>query len=57
MRLSRIEIENLKGIGSEQVIDVKPIILLIDPNSAGKRAILQSLHYLRQILKLGLENA
>jgi hypothetical protein len=29
MRLSRIEIENFKGIGAPQVIDLKPITLLI----------------------------
>ena len=51
MRLSRIEIENFKGIGAAQVIDLKPITLLFGPNSAGKSTILQSLHYLREILE------
>lgn len=51
MRLSRIEIENFKGIGTTQVIDLKPITLLFGPNSAGKSTILQSLHYLREILE------
>jgi hypothetical protein len=51
MRLNRIEIENFKGIGSAQVIDLKPITLLFGPNSAGKSTILQSLHYLREILE------
>lgn len=51
MRLSRIEIENFKGIGQKQVIDLKPITLLFGPNSAGKSTILQSLHYLREILE------
>jgi len=51
MRLSRIEIENFKGIGSSQVIDLKPITLLFGPNSAGKSTILQALHYLREILE------
>jgi AAA ATPase domain/AAA domain, putative AbiEii toxin, Type IV TA system len=51
MRLSRIEIENFKGIGAPQVIDLKPITLLFGPNSAGKSTILQSLHYLREILE------
>ena len=36
MRLSRIEIESFKGIGSTQLIDLKPITLLFGPNSAGK---------------------
>lgn len=51
MRLSRIEIENFKGIGTAQIIDLKPITLLFGPNSAGKSTILQSLHYLREILE------
>ncbi len=51
MRLSRIEIENFKGIGTTQVIDLSPITLLFGPNSAGKSTILQSLHYLREILE------
>jgi AAA domain, putative AbiEii toxin, Type IV TA system/AAA ATPase domain len=51
MRLSRVEIENFKGIGATQVIDLKPITLLFGPNSAGKSTILQSLRYLREILE------
>lgn len=51
MRLSRIEIENFKGIGPRQVINLSPITLLFGPNSAGKSTILQSLHYLREILE------
>ena len=51
MRLSRIEIENFKGIGKRQAIDLKPITLLFGPNSAGKSTILQALHYVREILE------
>jgi hypothetical protein len=51
MRLSRIEIGNFKGISAAQIIDLKPITLLFGPNSAGKSTILQSLHYLREILE------
>lgn len=51
MRLNRIEIENFKGIGAPQAIDLRPITLLFGPNSAGKTTILQSLHYLREILE------
>lgn len=53
MHLSRIEIENFKGIGTAQAIDLKPITLLFGPNSAGKSTILQSLHYLREVLERG----
>jgi len=51
MRLNRIEIENFKGVGERQSIDLKPITLLFGPNSAGKSTILQALHYLREILE------
>jgi energy-coupling factor transporter ATP-binding protein EcfA2 len=51
MRLSHIEIENFKGIGPRQTIELKPITLLFGPNSAGKSTILQALHYLREILE------
>ncbi|MVO18586.1 AAA family ATPase [Parasedimentitalea huanghaiensis] len=50
MRLSRIEIENFKGIAAKQVIDLAPITLLFGANSAGKSTILQALHYLREVL-------
>lgn len=53
MRLTRIEIENFKGIGSRQRIDLRPITLLFGPNSAGKSTILQALHYLREIFERG----
>jgi len=53
MRLTRIEIENFKGIGARQSIELKPITLLFGPNSAGKSTILQALHYLREILERG----
>lgn len=53
MRLAKIEIENFKGISNRQVVELKPITLLFGPNSAGKSTILQSLHYLREILERG----
>lgn len=51
MRLSYIEIENFKGIGLPQSIDLRPITLLFGPNSAGKSTILQALHYLREVIE------
>lgn len=53
MRLTRIEIENFKGISDRQEIKLRPITLLFGPNSAGKSTILQALHYLREILERG----
>lgn len=51
MRLTRLEIENFKGIGERQVIDIRPITLLFGPNSAGKSSILQAVQYFHQVLK------
>ena len=53
MRLTRIEIENFKGIGTRQSIDLRSITLLFGPNSVGKSTILHALHYLREILERG----
>lgn len=53
MRLTRIEMENFKGIGERQSIDLKPITLLFGANSAGKSTVLQALHYVREILERG----
>lgn len=51
MRLRSIELENFRGIGSTQKIELKPITLLFGANSAGKSTIIQALHYLREILE------
>lgn len=51
MRLAAIELENFKGIGPRQRIELKPVTLLFGPNSAGKSTILQALHYVREILE------
>lgn len=56
MRLTRLEIENFKGIGERQVIEIRPITLLFGPNSAGKTTILQAVEYLHQILQGNLLN-
>ena len=51
MRLTRLEIENFKGIGERQVIDIRPITSLFGPNSAGKSSILQAVQYFHQVLR------
>ncbi len=53
MRLDRIGIENFKGIGERQTIELTPITLLFGPNSASKSTMLQALHYVREILERG----
>lgn len=49
--ITAIEIENFKGIGPRQRIELKPLTLLFGPNSGGKSTILHALHYLREVLE------
>ena len=51
MRIAAIELENFKGIGPRQRVELRPITLLFGPNSAGKSTVLQALHYAREILE------
>jgi predicted ATPase len=51
MRITAIELENFKGIGPRQRVELHPITLLFGPNSAGKSTVLQALHYAREILE------
>ncbi len=48
--ITRIEIENFKGIGDRVELDLKPITLLFGPNSAGKSTVTHALHYAREVL-------
>ena len=48
--ITRIEIENFKGIGERIQLDLKPITLLFGPNSAGKSTVTHALHYAREVL-------
>jgi hypothetical protein len=48
--ITAIEIENFKGIGQRQRIELRPITLLFGPNSAGKSTILHAMHYAREVL-------
>jgi predicted ATPase len=50
MRLAVIELENFKGIGDRQRVELRPITLLFGPNSAGKSTVIQALHYVREVL-------
>lgn len=49
--LTKIYIENFKGISSEVRIDLKPITLLFGANSVGKSTIMQALQYVREVLE------
>ena len=49
--ITRITIENFKGIGAPVTIPLRPITLLFGANSAGKSTIIQALHYARELLE------
>ena len=49
--ITRIEIQNFKGIGKKQTIDLKPITLLFGPNSAGKSTVLHAFQYAREVFE------
>ena len=48
--ITRIEIENFKGIRDRVRIELKPITLLFGPNSGGKSTVTHALHYAREVL-------
>ena len=50
MLIRSLTLQNFKGIRDQVRIEFKPITLLYGPNSAGKSSIIQSLHYLHDIL-------
>jgi hypothetical protein len=49
--ITRVTIENFKGIRDRVEIPLRPITMLFGPNSAGKSTILQALLYLRELLE------
>lgn len=49
--ITKIELENFKGIGERQTIELKPITLLFGANSSGKSTIIQALHYAHEIFE------
>jgi hypothetical protein len=49
--ITKIAIENFKGIGDRVELELKPLTLLFGPNSAGKSSILHALHYAREVFQ------
>ena len=49
--ITKIAIENFKGIGERVEVELRPLTLLFGPNSAGKSSILHALHYAREIFE------
>jgi hypothetical protein len=57
MPITRISVQNFKGIGQKAEISLKPITLFFGANSAGKSTLLQALLYLREVLERGNADA
>ena len=51
MSITKITIENFKGIADRVEVDLKPITVLFGANSAGKSTLLQAMLYLRELLE------
>lgn len=49
--ITRIAIEDFKGIGDRIELPIRPITLLFGPNSAGKSSIMHAIHYAREVLE------
>jgi hypothetical protein len=49
--ITKITIENFKGIGDQVEIPICPITLLFGPNSAGKSTIMHAFHYAREVFE------
>ena len=49
--ITAIEIENFKAIGQRQRLALRPITLLVGPNSGGKSTVIHALHYAREIFE------
>lgn len=50
-KITRISIENFKGIRDRIELEIRPITLLFGANSAGKSTVLHALHYAREIFE------
>ena len=51
MPITKIIIENFKGIRDRVEIPIRPLTLLFGANSAGKTTVLHALLYLRELLE------
>src|SRR5688500_2285153 len=51
MQLTRLSIENFKGIRERVEVSVRPITLLFGANSVGKSTLIQALLYFRELLE------
>ncbi len=49
--ITRIAIENFKGIADRVEIPIRPLTLLFGPNSAGKSTIMHAFHYAREVFE------
>lgn len=51
MPITKITLENFKGISDRTEVELKPITVLFGANSAGKSTLLQAMLYLRELLE------
>lgn len=51
MPITKITLENFKGVADSVTVPLRPITLLFGANSAGKSTLLQALLYLRELLE------
>ena len=51
MPITKITLENFKGISERTEVELKPITILFGANSAGKSTLLQAMLYLREVLE------
>ena len=49
--ITRIAIENFKGIGERVEIPIRPLTLFFGPNSAGKSTVMHAFHYAREVFE------
>lgn len=56
MAISKLHIENFRGIEENTEIDVKPITIFVGPNSSGKSSCIHALACLSQTIKITADN-
>lgn len=49
--ITRIAIENFKGIAERVELPIRPLTLLFGPNSAGKSTVMHAFHYAREVFE------
>ena len=56
MAISKLHIENFRGIEEDTEVDIKPITIFVGPNSSGKSSCIHALACLSQTIKVTADN-